>query len=852
MLARLARRLLGTGPERWTRLATFAVVAASTIFVIAQLHPARLFWNTEDVGGDTAAHITAPYYMIHYLLPHGEISGWDSWWFDGFPLYVFYFPFPALVVAFLNLFSPYAVAFKLVTVLGVVTLPTCCYAFGRLAALRRPIPALLAAGAVSYIFNNSYTIDGGNLFSSMAGEFSFSLSLGFAILFLGTVAYALRTGKLRWLAAVLFLLTVLSHVIPALFAAGAALLLAVFHTGSKPLRRVLVPVGVAGGLLCAFWLLPFGVYVSHYSSSMNYGPVSGVGANFFPTGELPVIILGLIGFLLAVWRAERMMATLGVAGLCMIALFEKGPSGLVYNARWLPFWFLAMTFLAAYAVGELGRMAFASWRLVSLNELVTPVAAGAITVGVITSWLAVWPTPFKTFNFTSRQNSADGWTAFNFAGYQKMQGWPELQRVIEMLDAVGHRYGCGRLDYEYTGNDTGYFGSTLVEMSFPMWTGGCIDSTEGVYFESATTTHFHFLDQAELSLVASNPVAGLPYENTSVVDGIKHLQLQGVQYFLANSPQIEAQAAADPSLVLLAKTPADPADIDLPYASPGPGLAPPPAKAWWMVYKIKDSPLVRPLQYDPAVEAGLNVVAISTNYNVVSGSSIPVVWYQQKQYWSVPLASTGPSSWPRFKLGTLVSPQRSRRVVPAVVSDVRHDLTYSSISFDVSRTGSPVEVDVPYFPNWQATGAAGPYLVTPNLMVVVPTSHHVVLRYGTTSVDWIGTGGTVAGIALTAALVRPGALPPRRGGADPARPAVPDPAEGPGTFEPAAERDGPDDEEDDATDDTSGTDPGMPRNGEPDGTGGRYSRTAGSDTPDDIDGARRAGGRPPGPPSIPW
>jgi hypothetical protein len=52
---------------------------------------------------------------------------------------------------------------------------------------------------------------------------------------------------------------------------------------------------------------------------------------------------------------------------------------------------------------------------------------------------------------------------------------------------------------------------------------------------------------------------------------------------------------------------------------------------------------------------------------------------------------------------------------------------------------------VPYFPNWEASGATGPYYTTPNLMVVVPTSHHVVLSYGTTTVDWIGKVASVVG-----------------------------------------------------------------------------------------------------------
>ena len=104
-------------------LVALLVVGGTTAFVVAQLQPNLLFAPTLDVGGDNAAHVVASYYFIHDLLPRFQLSGWDPQWFNGFPLYVFYFPLPALFVAFLSWFAPFAVAFKLVTVLGCVTMP---------------------------------------------------------------------------------------------------------------------------------------------------------------------------------------------------------------------------------------------------------------------------------------------------------------------------------------------------------------------------------------------------------------------------------------------------------------------------------------------------------------------------------------------------------------------------------------------------------------------------------------------------------------------------------------------------------------------------------------------------------
>ena len=286
-----------TRGEAITKALGFVAVVGATIFVIWQLRPGLIFGPNMDVGGDNAGHIVTPYFLIHDLLPQGRITGWDPQWFEGFPLYVFYFPLPALFVAAFSVVFPYAVAFKLVTVLGPVTLPVSAWAFGSLAGFRKPIPALMAMATLPFLFNTSYTIEGGNVTSTLAGEFSFALALTTGLLFLGVFAYALRTGRLRWLAAALYGVTLLCHVVPALGYAAIAILLALSHW-NRNTWRVLVPVGVVGALLAAFWLVPFGADLS-YSSSMGYTRVTGVWSNIFPHGYIWMIVPAGLGILVA-------------------------------------------------------------------------------------------------------------------------------------------------------------------------------------------------------------------------------------------------------------------------------------------------------------------------------------------------------------------------------------------------------------------------------------------------------------------------------------------------------------------------------------------------------------------------
>jgi hypothetical protein len=76
-----------------------------------------------------------------------------------------------------------------------------------------------------------------------------------------------------------------------------------------------------------------------------------------------------------------------------------------------------------------------------------------------------------------------------------------------------------------------------------------------------------------------------------------------------------------------------------------------------------------------------------------------------------------------------------------------------SISFHVSRPGVPVVVRTSYFPNWEADGARGPWRLTPNLMVVVPTGTSVALHYARTGAEWTGIALSVVGVLALGGLV---------------------------------------------------------------------------------------------------
>jgi hypothetical protein len=275
-----------------------AVVAACVVFALWHLQPDLLLRNTTPAGGDMGAHVWGPAYLRDHLLPHGQVAGWAPDWYAGFPAYQFYMVLPSLLIVALNagvhgwlalvpaavgvllgslaLFAdvgrrarwalgagavlafalvglPYGVAFKLVSVSGVATLPIAVYLFGRLSGLRFPTPAVLAVGSLPFLFYRGFTIYGGNVASTLAGEFAFSMSLSLAVVYLGLVFKGLETGRYRALTAVTLAATGLCHLIPAFWALGATAVVVAVR-----FRRSSSPGGLGYGLLAgaAFLAMP--------------------------------------------------------------------------------------------------------------------------------------------------------------------------------------------------------------------------------------------------------------------------------------------------------------------------------------------------------------------------------------------------------------------------------------------------------------------------------------------------------------------------------------------------------------------------------------------------------------------
>jgi hypothetical protein len=766
----------------WKKLSTIIAVAGPTIFLLLALHPNLILRNNTPTGGDMGAHVWAPAYLRDYLLSNFKLSGWSMDWYSGLPIYRFYMVVPALMIVLLDVVLPYGIAIKIIAVIGILALPYTTWLFGRFAKFAYPLPELFAIAATIFLFDESFTIYGGNIASTMAGEFSFSISLSLAMLGFALLAKGLDTGKYRVLAAIIISLSALSHGIVLLFVFGGAALMLVVWNKRESMQFGAKVIALAV-LLSSFWVLPF-VTNHAYMTDMKYEPRPSGAADsfwkmFFPLHillDVSITALAVIGAIALVRSRHKAgtwitLLTLSLAAGVFIARNSLPVIGLLWNPRILPFFYLLRYFLFVVGLYELATFAL---RMKSMSRIARAEPGTAVVLDIakprdnftfnlaLLSGFALFVLAAIGFRFQelpfglTQVNSAgqyeyvwgplrtkstndgfvDGWARWNFTGYEGKNAYGEYYGIVQTMKQLGEdsTQGCGRALWENSG-ELNKYGTTMSLMLLPFWTDGCISSMEGLFFEAAGSTPYHFITAAAMSKQSSNPVRELRYDNNDATLGVRYMQELGVKYFMGFTPEAVAQASQQEGLTEVARS--------------GP----------WVVYRVANSDVVTPLATQPVV------ANISSSNPRERWLEVGTSWFQQPETWTTPIADDGPSEWQRIDVVVdeskregepnsnnrrvdVVNPATALTPVPlepVVISNV--NIGEESVRFSVDKIGVPVLVRVSYFPNWKVDGATGPYRVAPNMMVVIPTSTNVNMHYGWNMIDYVAYLLSFAGIA---------------------------------------------------------------------------------------------------------
>ena len=684
----------------------------------------------------------------------------------------------AVIATVLVVPIPYGVAMKMTAMSGIVTLPLAAYAAGKLGGLRYPGPALMSVMTLPFLFDRSYNIYGGNVMSTMAGEFAYSMGLSIAVLYIGVAARGMQTGKGRGLAAALLALAGLTHLFAAFFGLVVTVALFLVRPGRREISWLMV-AGPLAGLLAAFWVLPF-AWNAKYLNDMGWGKERDYlgalwsrgglfGGVDFLVNQLPLqifVVLAIVGAVISGFRRSRLGIALAfTAGIFAIAFFLL-PETRLWNVRILPFYYLSVYLLSGIAIAEIAATAADALRTQDqMRRRVSTAMAGVPAIVTAGALIVALGMPLRSFpggslyvdegrweygfdflgnTGTTQLNLGPGWMRYNFTGYEQRVataeggGTAEYTNLVATMDRVGQEFGCGQSLWEYEGGRLNSYGTPMAPMLLPHWTDGCIGSMEGLYFEASASTPYHFLLQSELSTGPSRAMRDMPYSPLNVAKGVDGLQTFGVRYYMASTEAAIAQARIEPDLTEIATS--------------GP----------WVIFLVEEQAIVTGLDHLPVVVDGVDA----------GGEEwlVPTVAWWEAGHDTPLVAADGPASWPRSSIDDLggdevvdAAAAEENRVLemrrladladewlPAVPSEVVEVTNIvrdtDSIEFDVDQVGLPVLVRTSYFPNWDVAGADGPYRVAPNLMVVVPTSTHVELTYGRSGIELVSLGLTGVGL----------------------------------------------------------------------------------------------------------
>jgi len=481
-------------------------------YLISQIPWDLIFTDTMVGGGDTGSHNYIVYYAQE-IFP--KIKWWSPDWYAGFPFLYFYPPLLYYITILLSYLAPLNIVFKLITLLGTFLLPLTIFLCLSFLDFKFPIPSLGALLSLSYLFLEKFSIYGGNIPSTLSGEFSYSFAFALFFLFIGLLIKGIKEN--RYLAINIFILSliVLSHpfsVIIAVLFGTIVFLESVIKKQAKKVFSYLAKVfGLAFGLT-AFWSLPF-LALLPYTSKMSWTKVIKL-EEIFPPSLMIFEIIAMLGIIYAFFKKDkRIFPILFIICVSLIPFLFLNNSS-IWNARFLPFILMGSLMIAAYAIGSWAQYFKKSFVLIFLI-----VFSGYMLIFYLPSTISYIPF----------------WMKWNYEGLQSKDAWSELKNLSDYLKDLPY----GRVMWEYR-SEYDKFGTPRVLENLPIFTNK--PTFEGLLIESSVSGYFHFINQAETTKTPTSAIAGLEYPSFNFENGVKHLQYFGAQYFVAYTSEIKELA----------------------------------------------------------------------------------------------------------------------------------------------------------------------------------------------------------------------------------------------------------------------------------------------------------------------
>ena len=690
----------------------FIKIALGSLLLIF-LRLELVFSDLLPTGGDMGAHIVPTKFFVTELFNNFKLSGWSHDWFAGYPVYYFYFPLPPIITSLLSFLFPFSISFKTMVLISQVLLVISIEML-----MRKNSKEFSFYGfgvGLLYLLTESFTIFGGNLASSLAGQYSFTYSIAFANF---SIFYLLKSNH-RYsteIASLLIGLSVLSHLIPFMIYLP---IFAYYFLKSN----AKITIKIAAFLFFLFIAMRFSISLFinlEFTTNMTYTPYTQL-SDLVKSDVLPFAIGAIIYVILSSSRTTLK----AVAGFELylvsisIFLFFYGPESALWNGRIVPFFNLGIIILffnlLHFDIKNLTKKIQGKYPLIvfilSINSYLmylyyskwgNTYSTTTISINlIILLMFLISINSEKSLIYTTLVSLTFGtlsylphWLNWNFSGYESKNNWSDITTLYEGLDTLEP----GRIMWE-PNSDLNKYGTPMVLMTIPMFTDH--QSVEGLYFDSSITTPFHFLTVSGLAERPSNPVGGLTYINGEFDKGFRLMEELGVDYFIAYTSSIKDKANESENFNFLF------------------------SNEVFNVYSINTKKV-------ELVEDSLHIFESPDFYDRLKNA---VLRDGSEQ-------SFFEAAYKSFKeeLNHKIIENydesltvRSEKNTDLLISDlnIQNDL----ITFKTNKPNQLHLIKVSYFPNWKIKNGYGPFRISPSFMAVIPKDEFVEIKFESSNVE---------------------------------------------------------------------------------------------------------------------
>jgi len=669
-------------------------------FLLCFFEPRYLFSRTITTGGDTGSHYYTAQYLKDYLLPRGELTGWCQGNLAGFPMLQNYFPLPFLLTALLASVIPLPIAFKLVTVLGTFLLPPCTYLFFRFLKQPFPVPIIGAVFTLPFLFMQGNSMWGGNIPSTLAGTFCYSLGFSLSILWLGLLFRTVREQRGVLGCSALLAIVGLCHGYTLVLAVFASLFFLFTREGFSSNFKKLLQIHVVAFFLMAFWLVPliaFLPWTTRFNILWIFFDWRQVIREVFPVILYPSVGLALAGVLWVGYRNIRSFH-------------------LVPVRPWLYVWFLAFCGLALYGIGY--RIGVVDIRFLPFFQFFLSIGGAMIFFTISThkkasALLGMIVLLLTLLWVDSRETFIRDWIRSNYSGFEGKPLWKSFSSTNRILEGSSDD---PRVVYEHSMIHQ-RAGTVRAFEALPLFSGR--STLEGVYIQGSLSVPFIFYIQSEISQKASMPIPDYNYSRFNLKRAAEHLRLFNVRDFVAVEPETKAALKKDPQ-------------FEFRYCS-GP----------YEVYELltNTNRYVETVRFKPVLAKTKNWRRLSYRWFRLSDLSVPMVFEDN-------IKEENLSRFHQInELDMKQLPKEHLDTFPPLKELVKED----EVLIDGAHRDRPLLIKISYHPNWKVEGADRIYLVSPAFMLVYPNSSHVLLYYGRSWPDYVGY--LMTGLALLFAII---------------------------------------------------------------------------------------------------